>query len=77
MYRSASYNEQWSPDEMIEEEEIDSPEYYDLYDDLKGRLCEKNKEPGEDKVCCPEDEIKVGLSSDNNNHVIINNDNII
>ena len=45
---------------MIDDDEIDSPEYYVLYDDLKERVCEKNEEPEEDKVCCSEDDIKVG-----------------
>ena len=45
---------------MIEDDEIDSPEYYDLYEDLNERLCEENKAPKEDKVCCSGDEIQVG-----------------
>ena len=45
---------------MIDDDEIDSPEYYVLYDDLMERVCEKNEEPEEDKVCCSEDDIKVG-----------------
>ena len=48
---------------MIEDDDIDSPEYYDLYEDLKNRLCEENEESEEDKVCCPEDDIKVGSFS--------------
>ena len=44
---------------MIEDDEIDSPEYYDLYEDLNERLCEENEAPKEDKVCCSEDEIQV------------------
>ena len=48
---------------MIEDDDIDSPEYYDLYEDLKERLCEENKEPEENKVCCSGDDIKVGSFS--------------
>ena len=44
---------------MIEDDENQSPEYYDLYDDLNERLCEENEEPEEDKVCCSEDDIEV------------------
>ena len=45
---------------MIEDDENQSPEYYDLYDDLNERLCEENEEPEEDKVCCSGDDIEVG-----------------
>ena len=46
---------------MIQDEEFDTPEYYDLYDDMKGRLCEIHEEDHDkDKVCCSEDDIKVG-----------------
>ena len=63
-YKSnASYNERWSSDGLIENGEDDTPEYYDLYDDLTDRLCEENGEPGEEKVCCFEDDIKVESSS--------------
>ena len=44
---------------MIEDDDIHSPEYYDLYDDLMERVCQKNEEPEEDKVCCSENDIKV------------------
>ena len=60
MEHSASYNKQWSPGVMIEDDENQSPEYYDLYDDLNERLCEENEEPEEDKVCCSGDDIEVG-----------------
>ena len=61
----ASYNEQWSPDGLIENDEIDTPEYYDLYDDLLARLCEVHEEDHDkDKVCCSEDDIKVGSFSE-------------
>ena len=53
---SASYNEQSSPDEI----DYDSHEYDVLYDDLKERLCEKNEEQEEDKVCCSGEDTKVG-----------------
>ena len=45
---------------MIEDDKNQSPEYYDLYDDLNERLCEENEEPEEDKVCCSDDDIEVG-----------------
>ena len=45
---------------MIEDDKNQSPEYYDLYDDLIERLCEENDEQEEDKVCCSGDDIKVG-----------------
>ena len=49
---------------MIQDEEIDTPEYYDLYDDMKTRLCEIHEEDHDkDKVCCAEDDIKVGRLS--------------
>ena len=48
---------------LIEDDEIDTPEYYDLYEDLNERLCEENRAPKEDKVCCSEDDIKVGSFS--------------
>ena len=46
---------------MIENDENQSPEYYDLYDDLIERLCEENEEEEEDKVCCSGDDIKVDM----------------
>ena len=55
-YDSASYKELWSPDEI----DYDSPEYYDLYDNLNNRICEEKKEQEEDKVCCSGEDTKVG-----------------
>ena len=46
---------------MIEDDENQSPEYYDLYDDLNEKLCEENEEPEENKVCCSGDDIEVIL----------------
>ena len=60
---------------MIEDDENQSPEYYDLYDDLKERLCEENEE-GEDRVCCSGDDIKVGWGGKESEKCIINIDNI-
>ena len=37
----------------------DSPEYYDLEEDLYDRICEENEGTKEDKVCCSKDD-KVG-----------------
>ena len=48
---------------MIEDDDIHSPEYYDLYDDLSEKICEENEEPEENKVCCSENDIKVGSFS--------------
>ena len=48
---------------MIDDDDIHSPEYYDLYYDLSERICEENEAPEENKVCCSKDDIKVGSFS--------------
>ena len=48
---------------MIDDDDIHSPEYYDLYYDLSERICEENEAPEENKVCCSKDNIKVGSFS--------------
>ena len=53
------YNEQWSPGQYDYDTEADK--YYDLLDELQKKICESNEDPEMNKVCCSEDDIKVGI----------------
>ena len=58
IYLNDSYNEHWSEEYDYE---TDYEDYFDLRENLKAKICERNEEPEMNKVCCTEDDIQVGF----------------